>query len=79
MTAVGSEVAEALPPSLLAITVTTSVSPAFAETMSYVEPFAPPIGEQLEPVESHADHWYVYDVGLPVQVPCEAAAVLPVN
>jgi hypothetical protein len=57
MTAVGSEVAEALPPSLLAITVTTSVSPAFAETMSYVEPFAPPIGEQLEPVESHADHW----------------------
>jgi hypothetical protein len=55
-TAVGLDVADALPPAFVAVTVTSIVEPASAETSVYVVLFVP-IGAQFAPLVSQRSHW----------------------
>ena len=56
-TAVGAELAVALPAMLLAVTATSIVLPTSVEVSVYVVDVAPPIGLQLAPVDLHRSHW----------------------
>jgi hypothetical protein len=58
-TAVGADVAEAVPAELRAVTRTRSVVPSSADVSVYVFAVAPLMLEQLPPVRSQRRHWYV--------------------
>ena len=59
ITTVAAEVAVDEPPAFVAVTDTTSVEPASAETSVYVCAVAPGIGVQFPPVVLQRDHAYV--------------------
>ena len=54
---VGPTVAEAAPPTPVAVTVSMSVAPMSPGVSVYVEPVAPAIGAQAAPAPSQRVHW----------------------
>ena len=61
-----------------ALIATARVEPASAGLRTaYVSVVAPEILTQLEPLLLHLYHWYLYDVGAPVQLPVDAPITPP--
>jgi hypothetical protein len=77
-TAVGTEVADADPAELCAVTCTRSVFAASTDLRTYVLSVAPPMSAQLPPFWSQRLHWYANVIGwLPLHVPAFAVSVCP--
>src|SRR3954447_1997810 len=77
-TAVGTDVATAVPSALCAVTRTRSVLLRSGDESSYVFPVAPLMFEQLPPVRLQRRHWYVNVIGsVPVHLPGSAVSVEP--
>jgi hypothetical protein len=76
-TALGTDVVEAEPTLLLALTVTRSVAPASTWPSLYVSAVAPLIAAQLLPVWSQRLQAIAYPVGLPSHDPFTAVKVDP--
>ena len=75
-TAVGADVAEAVPALLRAVTRTRSVVPSSADVRTYVFAAAPLMSAQLEPLRSQRRQWYANVIGaVPTQVPLLAVRV----
>lgn len=77
-TAVGAEVAEALPARLDAVTTTRNVEPASDEEMRYVLVVRPGLATHDVPARSQDCHWYPKAIGaVPLHVPGAAVSVWP--
>src|SRR5438477_99997 len=76
-TAVGAEVAVALPLSFFAVTTTRSRKPRSDRRTPYEVPVAPAMLVQTTASTLQSCHWYANEVGLPLHVPLEAVSVCP--
>ncbi len=65
------------PPVFVAMTTTRNVEPASPATTTYDALVAPTRSAHELPPASQRCHWYVYDVGVFVQVPVDADTVAP--
>ncbi len=73
-----ADVAGVEPAPLVAVTTTRSVPPTSPGTGVYVDAVADGMSAQADPAALQRRHWWAYViVGVPVQVPVEAAIVEP--
>src|SRR3954447_16822345 len=76
-TFVGRETATPLPDAFVAVTWTRTRLPTSVLVSVYCREVAPEMALQFPPDASQRCHWKSYDLGLPVQLPCDAVKTEP--